>query len=145
MRRQYEALTEAPRVEVHEFVHTTHAHNAALRAAWGRKRCEAPSVVCAGFAQHADREARPNMHHKFVVFGDLGGGKRGETFRPRAVWMGSFNFTDNSTRSLESAMYTQSGEAAGFFYEEWGTAMTLGEPLDWEYAHVAPMLTFGGA
>ena len=56
-------------------------------------------------------DSSPNMHHKFVVFGNGSA--------PLAVWDGSFNFTYNAGNSLENASIDRDAYNAIRFTELW--------------------------
>ncbi len=63
-------------------------------------------VRCVGAAAKAG-VTTPKMHHKFAVFGDWGAKGADPDFGrfvPKSVAMGSFNWTNNATSSLENVM-----------------------------------------
>lgn len=64
--------------------------------------------------------------------------ERRTTLEPYAVWTGSFNLTQNASRSLENALYLTSPEIVQAYYSEFGQIMALSEPLDWYSKWVAP-------
>ena len=85
------------------------------------------------------RPAFPRMHNKFLVFcdtverrnydyGDVVVMKK--IIIPRAVWTGSFNITDNATRSLENALYSTNSEIVEAYYDEWEHIFSLSENID---------------
>jgi hypothetical protein len=59
-------------------------------------------------------------------------------FVPYAVWTGSFNWTFNSTHSLENAVLLQHNEAVRAYYREFVHVLTLSESLDWFHEYVSP-------
>ena len=58
------------------------------------------------------------------------GSYRDDTFVPRVVWTGSFNFTLNATNSFENAVVLHDPKIVNAFYQEWGQILALSEPLD---------------
>jgi hypothetical protein len=91
--------------------------------------------------------AFPRMHNKFLVFCDEEKTSRNEsdfdeeytTIIPQAVWTGSFNLTDNATRSLENATHIRVPEIVNAYYAEWQYIFALSESIpnefwsfDWE-------------
>lgn len=84
---------------------------------------------------------RPRLHHKFLV--RLERGFRRWTWVPTAVWTGSFNPTNNGAVSLENAVVIRNFKVARAFYWEWGQALAISEPLDWESPWVAPEYRIG--
>lgn len=112
------------------------------------------AVRCAGVrgGKHVDG-ATPRMHHKFIVFidrhsneeksSDQGKRSYGYNHDPVSVWTGSFNFTANSTASIENAVLIQSRAAAKSYMLEWGQVAALSEPLDWTSEYVDPEWRIG--
>jgi len=118
-------------------------------------RCVGEPLVVGWMQKERDEsrkwaESRPNMHHKFVVFGDFETAEEHDAFadaameeyswayprstetvyrafRPRAVLWGSFNFSANASRSMESVLYSGDAAAARAFYRVWGKTYMLGE------------------
>lgn len=107
-----------------------------LSDAFGLTCNEVPVIACVGLAR---QEARANMHHKFLVFGE----DTDDGFQPRAVWTGSFNMSRNASRSIENALYVEDTGLAEAYYEEWGAVMSIGEELDWDSEYVSPHHDFG--
>jgi hypothetical protein len=102
--------------------------------------------------RHARGENGPRMHHKFFVFcrevervTDDEGYKRDcpTEMRPYAVWTGSFNATENATRSRENAIYIRSESMANLYCAEWSRTLALSESLDWTSDYIAPEWRFG--
>jgi hypothetical protein len=60
-----------------------------------------------------------------------------------SVWTGSFNLSENGTRSLENAVVLRSPEVAAAYLSEWRTIVGISEPLDWESAYVDPEWRIG--
>lgn len=86
--------------------------------------------------------AFPRMHNKFLVFCDIETAKRpafdgdGEEdfplITPRAVWTGSFNMTDNATKSLENAVFMKDASISRAYFDEWQHVFSLSEPIGYE-------------
>jgi hypothetical protein len=96
------------------------------------------SIRCAGIVKPRN-ETPPRMHHKFLVFCDGPPEcEEEEGFAPRAVWTGSFNASQNATRSLENAVLITSKVVAGQYYREFIGILGLSEPLDWTHEYVDP-------
>lgn len=106
-------------------------------------------VRCVGHHNRAEHSAWPRMHHKFLVFCDVveslpfeswrgGGFAESSILRPRAVWTGSYNFTENGSRSLENALYLDRPRIAAAYFREWGQIAALSESLDWTSDWLAP-------
>jgi hypothetical protein len=90
----------------------------------------------------ADRRVvPPRMHHKFLVFGNTDG----ECFTPASVWTGSFNITENATRSLENAVLMRRRDIAEAYYKEFRALLLMSEPLDWITPYVEPVWRIVGA
>lgn len=108
-------------------------------------------VRCAGVVGRGDLII-PRCHHKFVVFGHVAlrdGADPNELFLgdeifvPEAVWTGSFNFSENATRSLENAVIIRDRTIAAAYLVEFEQVAGLSEPLDWTHVWVAPEWRFG--
>lgn len=85
---------------------------------------ECHAIRCVGNL-NADRSpAMPRMHHKFMLFCDKYG-------VPYQVWTGSFNFTQNGTRSLENAVVISEPSIVAAYWQEWAYVYALSENLDW--------------
>jgi phosphatidylserine/phosphatidylglycerophosphate/cardiolipin synthase-like enzyme len=95
-------------------------------------------VRCVGNHNKDRSPAFPRMHNKFVVmmkarvahsierYGDE------IEYAPYAVWTGSFNFSENGSKSLENAVFIRDKAIADAYYDEWSHIVALSEPLDWE-------------
>lgn len=57
---------------------------------------------------------------------------------PRAVWTGSFNWSETAVRSLENAVFIESEAVARKFYDEFLWIWAHSEPLDWKYKSSQP-------
>lgn len=64
-------------------------------------------------------------------------------YKPYAVWTGSFNFSDNGTKSFENAVVIEDVAIAEAYLEEWGQIAALSEPLDWSSEWMAPEWRIG--
>ena len=53
-------------------------------------------------------------------------------FVPKTVWTGSFNFSVNSTRSIENAVIITDPRVASAYHAEWSQIYLASESLDWE-------------
>lgn len=108
---------------------------------------EIEAIRCCGVAKDR-REVPPRMHHKFLVACDLveaedEDGCITEDYIPKAVWTGSFNATENATRSLENAVILHDSDLAQAFFLEWSKILGLSEPLDWTSHYVEPEYRIG--
>lgn len=118
---------------------------------------EIKPVRCMGSHNESKSPAHPRVHHKFLVFckevkiehdarpatgkGFFSRATPAYTqisFKPYAVWTGSFNMTYNATLSLENAIYSEDVNLAAAYFSEWAQIEAFSEPLDWEHAWVAP-------
>lgn len=107
----------------------------------GDLSCDA--VRCVGVV--ADRrDIPPRSHHKFAVFCKNIFCEHGNEFwSPYAVWTGSFNWTENATRSFENAVVIRNPEIVEAFYAEFQQIAALSEPLDWSNEYVDPQWRIG--
>lgn len=123
--------------------------------AHGLSMCGDPTVDairCMGVVPDRKGQTVPRMHHKFGVlcqvverdvtddFGDPGVARK---IAPFAVWTGSFNATENATRSRENVLIIDDRNAAVEFGHEWSRVFALSEPLDWSSDYVEPEWRFG--
>lgn len=70
--------------------------------------------------------SNPRMHHKFAIFGNRVQVKyledKNETYEKvnfSLLWTGSYNFTNNATKSLENGLFIQSSEVVDAYRMEW--------------------------
>lgn len=106
------------------------------------------AVRCVGNHNRTKSPAFPRMHNKFVVFmkatvrecRPYGSNTR---YDPYAVWTGSFNFSENGSKSLENALYIRDKIIAEAYYDEWSHIVALSEPLNWEDPWCAPEWRLG--
>ena len=102
---------------------------------------EAEPVRWVGNFNTEKNPAFPRMHNKFLIFCDIhevtendyDGDEEGIEIVPRAVWTGSFNLTDNATRSLENAIYIKDMEIVNAYYTEWQYIFALSESIPNEF------------
>lgn len=82
----------------------------------------------AGEPNNAGLAAFPRMHRKSLVFcyADVAAPA---TLHPYAVWIGSYNLTDNARQSIEDAVMTHSESLAGFCYREFLCVLAHARPL----------------
>jgi phosphatidylserine/phosphatidylglycerophosphate/cardiolipin synthase-like enzyme len=66
-----------------------------------------------------------------------------DTIKPYAIWTGSFNFSKNSSSSLENCVLIYDIEIAEAYYKEYGQIMALSEQLDWESEYIQPEWRIG--
>lgn len=104
-------------------------------------------VRCCGLKSNGKDLVSPKMHHKFMVRCEI---KRWETeygpheeLLPKAVWTGSFNFTENGSNSLENAVILYDMNAAHVYFTEWLQVLAISEPLDWTQEWIAPEWRIG--
>lgn len=116
--------------------------------------CDTPMepVRCVGNYNRDKSPAFPRMHHKFIIFDrreygthDFGDGPKEcvTTHSPYAVWTGSFNFTDNATRSLENGLYITDPKIVKTYFDEWARVEAISELLDWTSDWVTPEWKIG--
>jgi len=100
---------------------------------------EMDGVRCVGMVDPGSRSV-PRMHHKFVVFCDAVFSLSAEMPRyvAKAVWTGSFNWTNNGRRSLENAVFIRDEGVAASYLKEFEQVACLSEPLDWENEYANP-------
>lgn len=88
------------------------------------------SVRCVGLVDREKVPAIPRMHNKFLVFC--------KDSRPYAVWTGSYNFTINSSLSLENAIYIRNRVIAKAYAKEYYQISAISESLNWESVWIKP-------
>lgn len=132
------------------------------RMSIGRMYCycsdpRTPAIRCLGIRDER-RNVPPRMHHKFIVFCEANPREvirvdqpGAEPFEieemgnaiPRAVWTGSFNATENGTRSLENAVILRGRDYAMPFFTEWCSLLGISEPLNWTSPYIEPEYRIG--
>ena len=116
--------------------------------------CGDPSldpIRCVGNHNADQKPAFPRMHNKFLLFCNIKDGLRGDqenpyhydTVEPYGVWTGSFNFTQNATRSFENALYLTDSKIVNAYLHEYSQIAALSEPLNWAHEWVAPEWRIG--
>lgn len=81
-----------------------------------------PPIASIGSTAEQKGEIVPLMHHKFLVFID-------KNLRPYSVWTGSFNMTNNASRSLENATLICGDGIAQEYYDEWARLIKVASPI----------------
>jgi len=84
-------------------------------------------IRCVGNHNSDKKPAFPRMHHKFLLFGGL-----------NLAWIGSFNVTHNSGRSLESVILMSDENIFNALGREFKQIWCSSEPLNWEDKWVSP-------
>ena len=92
---------------------------------------ESEAIRCAGNLNTDKSPAMPRMHHKFMLFCN-------EKSIPYKVWTGSFNFTQNGTRSLENAVVISEPEIVAAYWQEWAYVYAMSENLNWTQKWCSP-------
>jgi hypothetical protein len=101
------------------------------------------AIRCLGYARDNHRES-PRMHHKFLVLGDKADG--GMVIRPRCVVSGSFNMSQNATRSRENVLVVEDRNICNAYVSEWAQLWCVSEELDWASPEPDPdMICVGGS
>lgn len=92
VRRKYEEFSELTKQQIK------------LLQGWDQlpPRTQKPFRCCGAVLPGKAKMHEPRMHHKFAVFGKLTENK--SKMSPETAYMGSFNWTRNAMRSLESAI-----------------------------------------
>ena len=81
-----------------------------------------------GFINKDKLPAFPRMHNKFIVLGnDNNDGYKDYT----EVITGSFNYTENSTNSLENIICLKDNKIVRSYYEQFGEIAVMSVDLDW--------------
>jgi len=103
------------------------------------------AVRCVGNHNADKRPAFPRMHNKFLVFCERVAvpGEDCWDIEPAKVWTGSYNISDNATRSWENAVLIDDRSIADAYAREYGQIFGLSEPLDWSSAWSAPEYRIG--
>jgi len=91
-----------------------------------------------GFINKDKLPAFPRMHNKFIVLGndrlinDDEGGYNGLVCEYTEVITGSFNYTENSTNSLENIICIKDAKIVDSYYKQFGEIALISVELDWE-------------
>jgi hypothetical protein len=101
------------------------------------------AVRCVGNHNSTNAPAFAREHNKFLVFCNRVQHEGDMYVQPYAAWFGSFNFTKNAGRSLESATYTTDPNYVHAFFQEWEQTVAISEPLDWKTPWSAPEWRIG--
>lgn len=118
--------------------------------------CGDPTIApvrCVGNHNSDKSPAFPRMHHKFLLFCkniektivDEFDKKAYSfpTIEPYGVWTGSFNLTENATKSLENVIYTEHPDIVSAYFTEYAHIFALSEPLNWDTEWAAPEYRIG--
>lgn len=76
------------------------------------------------------------MHNKFLVLANMV--KDGDCISPQAVLTGSFNMTNNATRSLENVVLIRDEKIAEAYFREFTDIYGISEDLNWSQPYVDP-------
>ena len=91
-----------------------------------------------GFINKDKLPAFPRMHNKFIVLGndepimDLDSGLICDHRNYTEVITGSFNYTENSTNSLENIICVKDKKIVNSYYAQFGEIALISVELDWE-------------
>lgn len=111
----------------------------------GDPTCE--PVRCVGNHNSERKPAFPRMHNKFLVFCELlrREDDHHEYFVPSPVkvWTGSYNISDNASRSWENAVLIDDPAIADAYAKEFAQIFGFSEPLNWNSAWVEPQYRIG--
>lgn len=99
-----------------------------------RSTWQTEAVRCMGNYNSSKNPAFPRMHHKFLLFCHK---------KAYAVWTGSFNFTENATRSMENALYITEPSIVDAYWQEWAYIFALSEQLNWDSEWSLPEFRVG--
>lgn len=130
--------------------------------------CSDPTVEgvrCVGNHNKDKSPAFPRAHHKFLVFCELentvetsSGYVKGQyvenaysyetqDYKPISVWTGSYNITDNATRSFENVIYLEDNSGTNpileAYLKEHHQILSISEPLDWTSQWCEPEYRIG--
>jgi hypothetical protein len=137
-KRQREAYAKLPRFIRYSLSQTGHYDYAGSP--------ESDAVRCVGAHNTAKSAAFPRMHNKFLVFCRaimVDAEPTYDTYKPYAVWTGSFNLTYNASNSLENAILIRDEKISTAFLDEFGLIFGLSERLDWSQSWSAPQYRIG--
>ena len=103
------------------------------------------AVRCVGNHNFDRKPAFPRMHNKFLVFCDLVHFAEGDyrTLSPVKVWTGSYNISDNASRSWENAIIIDDRDVASAYANEFGQIFAFSESLDWSSPWCEPTYRWG--
>lgn len=98
------------------------------------------SVRCVGNLNSEKVSAFPRAHNKFVLFCKKNDNdyKQWLNFKPYEVWTGSFNFTQNSTKSLENVVSIKDEIIVNSYLKELAQILAISEELDWKSEWMSP-------
>jgi hypothetical protein len=144
-------------IEKDTFKRRLHANYAELKGTWRHDfnglasrlsdcgNIHTDPVRCVGVTTRGP--AVPRMHHKFALFckGHMPEMSRDEwiPYTPYALWTGSFNWSQNSSNSLENAVLLTDPSIVAAYYSEFQQVLALSEPLNWFSDYVEPEWRIG--
>lgn len=111
-------------------------------------------IRCVGNHNSDKKAAWPRMHNKFLVFCDYAESSQPDGWWPphipqprhvvaKKVWTGSYNISDNASRSWENAVLIDAPVIADVYAREFAQIFSFSERLDWTSKWVAPEYRFG--
>lgn len=98
-------------------------------------------IRCVGNHNSKKNAVSPKMHNKFIIF--FKKEDRHLFERSKTIWTGSFNFTENGTKSFENAVLIKNQDIAQAYFNEFCQIAALSEPLDWENSWMSPEWRIG--
>jgi len=96
-------------------------------------------VRCLGNIYDKENNCGPRMHNKFLIYCKMVGNS---IYLPYAYSTGSFNFTANSSLSLENTSFVKGKINPLKFYVEYLKILALSEPLDFKNEYLNPEWNF---
>ena len=100
--------------------------------------CPSCGIRRCGFINKDKLPAFPRMHNKFIVLGndrlitEDEGGYNGLVCEYTEVITGSFNYTENSTNSLENIICVKDKKIVHSYYAQFGEIALISVELDWK-------------
>ena len=129
LRNLYSSLPSGPCGPVNGIYWGDLLYNVNYHADW-----QAEPVRWMGEYNTEKKSAHPRMHNKFLIFCDMEEVLNDHDYEsPRVVskcvWTGSFNMTDNATKSLENAVVIREPNVTQAYYDEWQYIFTCSEEI----------------
>jgi hypothetical protein len=107
------------------------------------KCCGEPPPVAGSLTEKFGGRHWDGMREILVRPGEVVDGEPWWPWQPYRVWTGSFNWTNNATRSFENAVVIDNDQIAKAYYQEFQQVLALSESLDWESDYVDPEWRIG--